>query len=80
MWKGESLKQDIQFFQDGRVELMDKSYGVYKGSYTIKDENTLTCEFERFFKKPVVRIVQISGDKLVLTNKSGYEEVYRRRG
>jgi hypothetical protein len=80
MWKGESLKQDIQFFQDGRIKLMDKKIGVYTGSYTITDGNNLRCEFDRLFLDPVERTVKIKGNKLVLITKSGYEEVYHRQG
>jgi hypothetical protein len=79
MWKGESLKQDLQFHQDGRVVLTDRQSGLYQGSYTITRNNLLTCEFEHIlFTKPVVRTVKISGDKLVLKKKSGYREIYQR--
>lgn len=80
LWKGETLKQDIRFFQDGRVKLMDKQIGVYTGSYTITDGNNLRCEFDRLFLDPVVRTVKISGKKMVLTNKKGYKEIYHRQG
>jgi hypothetical protein len=78
-WKGDTLKQDIGFTAEGRVEIVDRKYSTYHGTYTITDENILTCNIEHsIFTRPVVRTVTIKGDKLILKEK-GREEVYHRR-
>lgn len=78
LWEGVSLKQNIRFYEDGRVELKDLKHGLYRGRYKLTEGNTLNCEFDRF-AHPVVRIVKIRSDKLILTAKSGREEIYRKK-
>ena len=73
-WEGVSLKQNFHFYENGNVELNDLKHGVYRGSYKITGD-TLECKFERF-AFPVVRTVRIKGDKLILIDKNGIEEIY----
>jgi hypothetical protein len=78
-WKGDTLKQDMNFTEDGRVEIVDHKYSTYRGTYTITDGNVLTCNIDHnMFRKPVVRTVKIKGDKLILIENKR-EEVYNRR-
>ena len=77
-WEGISLNQDFRFYQDGRAELIDRKHGIYRGTCTVSDEDLMTCNFERF-AHPVVRTVRVRGDELVLANKNGQPEKYRRR-
>lgn len=74
-WEGVSLKQNFHFYENSEVELNDLKHGVYRGVYKITDGDTLECEFEGF-AFPVVRTVRIKGDKLILTDKNGIEEIY----
>ena len=75
-WQGESLQQNFTFYADGRVELQDLKYSTYNGTYQLTGKS-LECRFDNF-ASPVVREVKISGDKLVLIDKNGRQEVYRR--
>lgn len=75
LWEGVSLKQNFHFYENGEVELTDLKHGVYRGVYKITDEGSLECEFEGF-AFPVVRTIRIRGDKLILTDKNGIEEIY----
>ncbi len=78
-WEGETLKQDMMFTADGRVEVVDKEHSTYTGTYRITDGNVLTCDMDQaIFSGPVVRTVQISGSELTLSEKSR-KEVYHRR-
>ena len=78
-WKGETVKQDFQFFSDGRVELNDLQHSMYKGTWEIAG-STLTCTFESpIFTEPVVMNAEIKGDKLILTADSGRKEEYNRK-
>lgn len=76
-WKGETLKQDFHFYSDGRTVLTDHKLGRHEGICFVH-ENRLLCEFQRF-AYPVERTVKISGNKMVMTNKSGNEEIYKRK-
>jgi len=76
-WEGISLQQDFTFHADGRVEMRDRKHGTYQGIYRISDQDVLTCEFEGF-SRPVVRTLEISGDRLTLINPKSVDEEYRR--
>ena len=77
-WEGISLKQDLHFFKNGRAQILDRKHGTYEGTCKFFDNDQLSCNFDRF-AYPVIRSVDISGDKLYLTNKNGQEEIYRRK-
>ncbi len=75
-WKGDGIKQDIEFSEDGTVLMKGHEHSTYEGTYTLVG-NELTCTFLKL-SQPVVMTVKISGSKMVLTAKSGREERYRR--
>ncbi|MDH3217015.1 MAG: DUF5640 domain-containing protein [Candidatus Krumholzibacteria bacterium] len=78
-WKGETIQQDFRFYDDGRIELNDRDNSQYRGTYTITEGNVMTCQFESsIFTSPVVRTVEIKGEKLILTDNRGTEEIYVR--
>ncbi len=79
-WKGETVKQDFHFFNDGRVELNDLQHSMYSGTWEITGGNTLSCTFDSpIFTEPVVMKIEIKGDKLTMTADSGRKEIYIRK-
>jgi hypothetical protein len=77
-WGGMTAKQDLVFYEDGRIEMKGHSHGVYEGRYTIEDGNKLTCNFDRL-SKPVKCTARIRGEKLTLVHPGGREEVYNKK-
>ena len=78
-WEGETVKQDLSFSSDNRIQIIDHKHSTYTGSYTISEGNLLTCNMDQMlFRGPMVRRVEIKGNKLILTEKNR-REVYHRR-
>ncbi len=74
-WRGRTVKQDLVFYEDGRIEMKGHKHGMYEGRYTIGDGNKLTCDFERL-SNPIKCTVQVRGKTLTLVHSGGREGVY----
>ena len=77
-WRGTIAKQDLAFYEDGRVEMKGHGHGTYQGVYRVTNGNELTCTFPRL-SKPVKSTAKISGNKMTLTFPSGREEAYVKK-
>jgi hypothetical protein len=77
-WQGITPKQDLVFYEDGRVAMKGHHHGEYWGTYTIKVGKNLLCEFPRL-SQPVECTARIRGDRLILAFSAGREEVYVRK-
>ncbi|MFC1838869.1 DUF5640 domain-containing protein [Thermodesulfobacteriota bacterium] len=75
-WKSTAPKQTLVFHQDGTVEMKSPSHSTYSGSYTIQDSNKLTFIFPSLFNPKIEREAKIRGEKLILLDPGGREEVY----
>ncbi len=71
-------KQDLVFYDDGRIEMKGHNHGMYVGQYTLEKGNKLTSDFERL-SKPVKFSAQIRGEKLTLLFPEGRKEVYLKK-
>ena len=77
-WRGLTAKQDLTFYEDGRVEMKGHNHGTYMGRYSIANRNDLTCSFERL-SKPIKCKAKIWGKELILSFPSGRKEKYKRK-
>jgi hypothetical protein len=75
-WKSTAPNQTLVFHNDGTIEMKSPAHSTYNGSYTILDGNKLTFVFPSLYNPTIKREAKIRGDKLILLDPKGQEEVY----